>query len=700
MDENKRPPAAEQITMPGFEPPTEQERLRLEWERVQRIIEAEAAAEEQADIEAHKGKDPAPLLHELTVRMEEIQLMGERCSRPEAIAIVADDARRYALRLEAATGMEFFFTFAEVLKQYAASLKTEGAQEVREAATRSVVFTPDTTDRKTGERIPGREFILPDELAEYKKASPFAAEQWEKEHPQPTQADTIKANIGRVSFALDALKSPEDALTSYDNIPPGYFRRYTAAHFARLVQEVARQTGADPAQIADKDKRTPEQQQLLLEAGAREQIARMEAFLGSNYMQALNALDPLHGTFTEGAAATDGTALGVKEYAVLYFFAAHEDIKATGKAELTPEQLTELTEIYNRLDAFYAAHQEPGTDPTPETLHAFIEQENPDPNAAKLILDKLPLIQGIKPKTHVMPNNALMNALQTRNIINAGEGNLPVSSARGKRKEITVYTMVSYDPGETGITLKNANLTEYERQVSDAIVSLWLEAERKGTPPIFTPQVIFNTMPGGNSDPSPQQRGAITRTLDKFARLRITVDATIEARQRGLIGKNAKYEINEPYLSFRLHTVRVRNGATVQAYQVLSKPVILSYSQMTNQILSVSAKYLSIEKIKKGLPSGELIAMNADRQAMTGYLLRRIARMKHAQRSKTHTESSVILFASLFKETGTETNDRKQTMLYRNFCFDVLDYWKATGFIKGYRKQEKGRSITGIEILL
>lgn len=691
-----------QITMPGFEPPTEQERLRIEWERLQRIIEAEAAAEERKDAADHKGADPKPILADFNTAMQEIMLMGERGSRPAAIAIVAQAARRYALRLEAATGLEAFFTFAEMLKEFEKQLKAEGAQEVQDDthAVRYVVFTPDTTDPATGERIPGQEFILPDEIAAYKKASPFAAAQWEREHPQPSQAEIIKSNLGRVSFLLDALKSPEDALTSYDNIPTGYYRRYAAAHFARLVQEVAAQTGADPQQIADKDRRTPEQDKLLTEAAAREQIARMEAFFNSNYMQAVNTLDPLKGSFTEGAAAAEGTALGVKEYAVLYFFAAHEGIKATAAANLTPAQIAELTGIYHRLDAFFATQQEAGTDPKPETLHAFIEQENPDPNAAKMILDKLPLIQGIKPKSHVMPNNALMNALQVKNIINAGEGELSVSNSRGKRKEITVYTMVSYDPGESGITLKNANLTEYERQVSDAIVSLWLEAEKRETPPIFTPQTIFNAMPGGNSDPSPQQRGAITRTLDKFARLRITVDATIEARQRGLIGKNAKYEINEPYLTFRLHTVRVRNGASVQAYQVLSKPVILSYSQMTNQILTVPAKYLTVEKVKKGLPSGEVIPMNADRQAVTGYLLRRIARMKHAQHSKTHNENSVILFASLFKETGTETDNRKQTMLYRNFCFDVLEYWKSTGFIKDYRKQEKGRSITGVEIIL
>ena len=62
-------------------------------------------------------------------------------------------------------------------------------------------------------------------------------------------------------------------------------------------------------------------------------------------------------------------------------------------------------------------------------------------------------------------------------------------------------------------------------------------------------------------------------------------------------------------------------------------------------------------------------------------------------------QSDTILFATLFKETGTETTNRDRIMDNRNFCFDVLDYWKATGYIKGYKQQTKGRSITGVDII-
>ena len=63
-------------------------------------------------------------------------------------------------------------------------------------------------------------------------------------------------------------------------------------------------------------------------------------------------------------------------------------------------------------------------------------------------------------------------------------------------------------------------------------------------------------------------------------------------------------------------------------------------------------------------------------------------------------QKPVILFSTMFAETGTETDNRPQTKRNRDFCFSVLDYWKATGLIKGYKKRTTGRAITALEIEL
>ena len=527
--------------------------------------------------------------------------------------------------------------------------------------------------------------------------------------PEPPAAETIKKQLPVVQFRMDFLRSPEDALLKWGQMENGRYRKWFTGHFDKLVAIVAQQTGADPAQIADKDKRTPEQQQLLLEAAAKQQIARIDAFFDSLYMDAINTLEPLQGVYKDPGEIDfytdtdrfnpDSEYISVKEQAVLYFFALHDEITPTEQQPLTAEQREELRGIYSRLDAFYMERTGGGDYSNMDILFAFIERENPTPETAESIAAKLPLVQGIRPTAHTMPNNALMNTLQQKPAINAGAFDMVVANAKGRRKEITAYTMIEFDPGETSIKITDAHLSEYERQVSDAVISLWIEAVKEKLPPIFTPDMIFRAMPGGSDSASPQQKGAITKTIEKFRRLHITVDATEEMRKRGVIGSNATFKLDNFYLSATHAEYKVKNGGqTVNAYKIDTEPILLTYCTMTKQLLTVPAKYLAVEKVKKGRASGELVTMTADRQAMTGYMLRRIAVMKHDRKNKVQTQSNVILFDTLFSETGTKTDNRKQTMINRNFCFDVLDYWKVSGFIKGYTKQEKGRSITGIVI--
>lgn len=507
-------------------------------------------------------------------------------------------------------------------------------------------------------------------------------------------AETIKQQLPILHWRMDYMRDPEDAVLKWDVSYEKWFKGY----YGQLVKEVAQATGADPAQIVNKATRTPEQDRLLTEAAARRQMARLETFFSSAYMDALTALDPLQGAFNDpndtDTGADAATYISVKEQAVLYFFATHDGIKPTEPTKLTAEQREELTDIYKKLDAYYAEHATGDPIQSPEILFAFIEQENPAPEKAESIVA---FVQGINPTAHTMPNNALMNVLEYQPQIDAGPFDLVVSNAKGRRKEITAYTMLEFDPGETGIKITDAKLSEYERQVSDAVVSLWIEAVKRKLPAIFTPDMIYRAMPGGADKASPQQRGAITKAIEKFRRLHITVDATEEMRKRGVIGNDATYKIDNFYLSATHAEYKVKNGGqSVNAYRIDTEPIILTYCNLTKQLLTIPARYIAVEKVKNGRASGELLPMTSNRQAMTGYMLRRIAVMKNDKKNKVQTQSNVILFDTMFTVTGSQTTDRKQAMLNRNFCFEVLDYWQVAGFIKGYTKQEKSRSITGI----
>lgn len=334
---------------------------------------------------------------------------------------------------------------------------------------------------------------------------------------------------------------------------------------------------------------------------------------------------------------------------------------------------------------------------------------------------ELPKLQSLIPIQHTMPNNTLMNDLAGARgtlSINAGAYDLPVIPATKRQKEITIYVMADYEP-EKGIV---SNLTEYERNISDAIMSIWEQAQRERKPAAFTTDSLYRAMPGRGDRASPQQKGAITKAIEKFLHLYLDIDATDELRKRKVIGPGDTYHIKDYYLRAQEHIYKAKGVQPVRAWLMTGEPLILNYAKLTGQLLTVPTRYLAIEKVKQNKASGELITMNAPRQAMTSYMLRRIAIMKHdvkrakdalrsynRRRNKDKTlegrpltafreQSDIILFETLFKATGTTSTNRERNRRNKKFCFSVLDYWKITGYIKQYKQQTKVCSITGIII--
>jgi hypothetical protein len=344
-------------------------------------------------------------------------------------------------------------------------------------------------------------------------------------------------------------------------------------------------------------------------------------------------------------------------------------------------------------------------------------------------------IKSIVPQNHVMPNNTLMNVLQSKEVINAGAFDMSVMPATKRRKEVTAYVDVSMETQtDSGITITNAHLTEYERQVYDAIITLWITANEEQIEPIFTLDMIYRNMPGSGERATPQQKGAITKAIERFRRLHIVLDATEEMRRRGKIGEKSTFTMDDYFLTATRAKYTVeKGGQEVIAYKITSKPLNLIYAEMTKQILTVPVKVITFSKVKpnpadKSLVtiSTEPITMNESRQAMAGYLLRRICVMKHdleeAKEEKRsydrkrrqsankdleekpveafRKQSDVILFSTLFEATGTATDNRDKALDNRKFCYEILEYWKAIKFIADYEEQKKGRSITGIKITL
>ena len=190
----------------------------------------------------------------------------------------------------------------------------------------------------------------------------FEAIDADRKTDAPLDAETIKKNIGRLSFRIEYLKSPEDALIAW-GAPTEVFKSYLQKHFLELVRIAAEELLADPKQIENKETRTPEQARKLNEVSARESIARFNLFFKTRWYHALSVLDGEQAKFILPANTTgeDGETLDfmpLEAQAALYFFAIHEDLSPIVVAELTEEQQEELRYIFHNLDEFYCAYQQ------------------------------------------------------------------------------------------------------------------------------------------------------------------------------------------------------------------------------------------------------------------------------------------------------------------------------------------------------
>ncbi len=300
----------------------------------------------------------------------------------------------------------------------------------------------------------------------------------------------------------------------------------------------------------------------------------------------------------------------------------------------------------------------------------------------------LPRLQSIVPQKHLIPNNKLANSL-TKDIIDAGDIDLIVSG-QGKN-EIKTRCVLSYE-GENVKLLSRHPFTEYDRNVADAVTSLYEYGDESH---LVTPATVYRAMVHATESetPSPQQIGAVTRSLDKMRFVRVQVDCSdeLESRKISLNGIPITNKKIDTYLLALDKREVIAGGQKISAYKILETPVLYDYSRLTGQVITAPAALLDIRD-----SSGGKISNTERRIAVKGYLLRRIAVM---QGKTKNNQSNHILYETVYNAVADNKElSRKDQQIIRDYIADVLKYWKKQGFIKGYTETTKGKKKIGIEI--
>lgn len=302
---------------------------------------------------------------------------------------------------------------------------------------------------------------------------------------------------------------------------------------------------------------------------------------------------------------------------------------------------------------------------------------------------KLYVFKNRIPEKHVIPNNKLANSL-TKDIINAGTIDLIVSG-KGKN-EITSRCVLSYE-GENIKLSSRQPFTEYDRQVADAVTSLYEYGDKNH---IITASVVYRTMIHATETetPSPQQIGAVTRSLDKMRFVRVQIDCSEELTQRNISLDGAQITGGkiDTYL-LALDKVEVEaGGQKLSAYKIIKTPILYDYSRLTGQVLTVPASLLDVRD-----NTGAKVPNTERRIAVKGYLLRRISVMKgkHGKKQSRH-----IMYDTVYIGIGETNLTRRDQQLIREYIVLILDNWKRAEFIKGHEELTQGRKKTGVKIII
>ena len=523
--------------------------------------------------------------------------------------------------------------------------------------------------------------------------------------------------ISHVLLDVDLMKDVEDAISSRitDSTSEAardmwhkILDRYERGHFASLVKEVADQTGADPAQIADKDTRTAEQQQALLEASARRQIARMDKFFESDYMKVVRALDEVDSLFDEPA---DPDVIGVKESFILYYFTTRPDIRPSEAGQFTQADKEALIAQYKRFEAFIVKYFD-GVERAnaardgewTAALEAFIADENPAD--AQEIIEHL---TSVLPEKYVVPNNKLANTM-TRGIIDIGRITLE-ESRRGAKKLVETTCILTYEGDNVHLSGRQP-FTEYDRNVYNAVSSLYVYGDQSH---VVTPAMVYRAMTGltDSEKPTAGQLAAVTRSLDKMRFIRARIDCTEELKMRR-ITLNSK-QINGGEIDTYLLTadaIKVQaGGQTVRAYRIIKTPILYEYAAAVKQVLTLPASVLDVKEISemtvdgaKKLTIGARLPNTESRILIKGYLIRRIEGMK----GKNGLSNPVISLydyqrdgethQGLYSIAGKADAKDLEAKRIRTDVEKMLAYWQATGYIKAFEAQTQRRKITGYKI--
>lgn len=316
----------------------------------------------------------------------------------------------------------------------------------------------------------------------------------------------------------------------------------------------------------------------------------------------------------------------------------------------------------------------------------------------------LPRCESAKTKSYYIINNKLANRINPVMAKGIDGMNLNVAD---KKSEKPIYTACIIALDDNNVEL-SSQISNYEMSIYNAISTYTMHY---GIDKPITLENIHRIMVGDteNATPSKKQIRQIKQFIDKMRVHLVKIDCTNEVKAYkkthlasqydGLrvSGKNERFYY-DTYLLAASWVTAVSGRNEVTALKLFEKPVLLSYAEISGQILNIPSYLLDTKRIQSNTETNLIIR---------DCLLRRIATMKGTNNMKqqnirlhSYTKNGEHKQGLYEQVTQNPNTDKKETDLIRKSAVKYLDYWKECEYIKGYEFLKDGRTISSIKIIL
>lgn len=284
----------------------------------------------------------------------------------------------------------------------------------------------------------------------------------------------------------------------------------------------------------------------------------------------------------------------------------------------------------------------------------------------------------IKPaEFYLFPRDRINNKLLNTPISDETELIIDEKGQKNSGVNSILYFNIESAVEETDLNERNITLSEFDKQVMNAIISL-MRAGNK----IITHQSIYQVLShSSTSKLTDKWIESTDASMLKLNSIKITADFSNALKfYPELDIKKFKEKTN--LLEFKEIEVQHRNGITGKGYKMLDEPVLYRIAEAKKQIGTISLKGLTNQKTAKSV----------DISVLYNWLLVRIDGMKHPKHPLSKTIRLDDMYSSLNKTTAKE---RRTT---RENADLLLTQFKADKMIKDFEYVYENKKITKYNI--